>query len=79
MEFIPVQVECHSGYKANEYPKKFIWDPVEFEILEILDRWYEGHDTSDSQTINYFKVKTNLKGSFLLKHELENDRWFLVI
>jgi hypothetical protein len=79
MELIPIKVECHSGYKADEYPRKFIWDHTEFEILEIIDRWYEAYDKSRSQPVNYFKVKTELKGSFLLKHEVDNDRWFLVV
>jgi hypothetical protein len=79
MELIPVMVECHSGYKADEYPKNFRWDNVEFEIIEIIDRWYESYNKSTSNAVNYFKVKTNLLGSLLLKHEVVNDRWFLVV
>jgi len=79
MELIPIIVECHSGYKADEYPKKFRWDDVEFEIIEIIDRWYESYDKSTPYAVNYFKVKTNLQGSFLLKHEVANERWFLVV
>lgn len=79
MELIPIQVECHAGYKADEYPRKFKWDQTEFEITEILDRWYDGYASSTDQRIHYFRVKTDLKGSFLLKQEIENDRWFLVV
>jgi len=79
MDLIPVKVECHSGYKADEYPKKFIWDRIEFDIIEIIDRWYEAYNKSSSQTINYYKIKTDLAGSFLLRHETENDRWYLVV
>jgi len=79
MELISIQVECHAGFKADEYPRKFTWDQVEFEISEILDRWYEGYASSTDQNIHYFRVKTDLKGSFLLKHEIKNDRWFLVV
>lgn len=79
MELILIQVECHAGYKADEYPRKFTWDHIEFEITEILDRWYEGYASSTEPTIHYFRVKTHLKGSFLLKHEIKNDRWFLVV
>ena len=77
MELIPIKVECHSGYKADEYPKTFVWDNIEFEIVEIIDCWYEAYNKSDSRTINYYKVKTNLAGSYMLKHEKESDRWFL--
>jgi hypothetical protein len=79
MEFIPVNVDCYSGYKADEYPRKFIWDHIDFEIIGIIDRWYEGYRNSARQTVHYFKVKTELKGCFLLKHEMEKDRWFLVV
>lgn len=79
MELIPIQVECHAGYKADEYPRKFTWDRSEFEIKEILDRWYEGYNNTSSNTVNYYRVKTDLKGSFLLKHEIKNDQWFLVV
>lgn len=78
MELIPVKVECHSGYKADEYPKRFIWDHSEFEIIEIIDRWYDGYQKSNSRSADYFRVKSEIKGTFLLKHEIENDRWFLV-
>ena len=79
MEFIPIKVESHSGYKADEYPRRFIWDHNEFEIIKIIDRWYEGYHKSAPKAVNYFKVKTDLKGSFLLKHDIRNDRWFLVV
>ena len=39
---IPIEVECHSGYKADEYPKCFYRDDEKFEIKEISDRWYQG-------------------------------------
>ena len=39
---IPIEVECHSGYKADEYPKCFYLDDEKFEIKEISDRWYQG-------------------------------------
>ena len=85
MELIPVKVECHSGFKADEYPRKFTWDQVEFEITDIIDRWYEGYNSPASPAshaspaVNYYKVKTDLKGSFLLKHELGDDKWYLVV
>ena len=79
MEQIPIKVECYSGYKADESPRSFIWDDIEFEIVEIIDRWYEAYDKSATQGINYYNVKTNLIGTFMLKHELDHDRWFLVI
>ncbi len=79
MELIPINVACHSGFKADEYPKSFTWDHIEFEIVEIIDRWYESYYKSTSKNVNYYKVKTKLAGYYMLKHEKENDRWFLVV
>jgi hypothetical protein len=36
-ELIPIEVECHSGYKADEYPKCFYWDNNRFEIQQVTD------------------------------------------
>lgn len=79
MELIPINVACHSGFKADEYPKSFTWDHIEFEIVEIIDRWYESYYKSTSKNVTYYKVKTKLAGYYMLKHEKENDRWFLVV
>ena len=79
MELIPIKVECHSGDKADDYPKNFVWDKIEFKIVEIIDRWYEAYYKSTTRTVNYIKVKTNLVGSYLLKHDTEINSWFLVV
>ncbi len=77
MELIPIKVECHSAFKADEYPKNFVWNNVEFKIVEIIDCWHEAYNISTSQTVDYYKVKTNLAGRYMLKHEIESDKWFL--
>lgn len=78
MNLIPVKVECHSGYKADEYPICFYWQNVKYEISEIADRWYQVQATPNWPVANYFKVKTNGKQEFILKYEMDGDRWFLV-
>ena len=79
MEQIPVKVECYSGYKADESPRSFFWNDIEFEIVEIIDRWHEAYNKPVTKGISYYKVKTNLVGSYMLKHELDHDCWFLVV
>ncbi len=76
---ISIRVECYSGYKANEYPRRFYWDDTLFEIKEILDRWYQGDANPEFPTADYYKVQTASSGQFILKHELKNDKWFLVV
>lgn len=79
MELMLIEVRCHSGYKADEYPKSFIWYEKEFEIIEIMDRWYQGDRNPEVPTADYFKVKVNDGTIFLIKHDLAEDIWSLVI
>jgi hypothetical protein len=72
------QVECHSGYKANEYPVAFIALGRRWEISEIVDRWYEGGIKPDSPVVNYFKVKTNEGSLFILRYDTHADVWSVV-
>jgi hypothetical protein len=76
-EMIPIEVECHSGYKADEYPTCFYWNEERYDILEITDRWYQGERDPAWPVSNYFKVDTGSGGPFIIKHELGKDRWFL--
>jgi hypothetical protein len=73
--FEPIQVECYSGYKANERPIAFIFQDRRLEILEILDHWYEGGIESDTPVVNYFKVKTDDKSVFILRYVVHSDEW----
>ena len=77
-DMVPVRVECHSGYRADEYPKCLILHEERYEILEILDRWYQAESGPEWPVSDYFKVNTDRGGPYLLKHELENDRWYLM-
>ncbi|UCG28253.1 MAG: hypothetical protein JSV24_02515 [Bacteroidales bacterium] len=76
-ELIPIKVECHSGYKADEYPKCFYWNNVRFKITEIIDRWYQGDRDPELPVSNYFRVTTSCGGSYIIKHDLKNDEWYL--
>ncbi len=78
MNLIPIKVECHSGYKADEYPKYFYWNNEKYEIKEILDRWYQGDRYPEWTYANYFKVNTTCGKQFIVKHKIDNDEWYLI-
>lgn len=78
MSLIPIKVECHSGYKADEYPISFYLENVKIEIKEISDRWYQATPTPDWPVADYFKVCTDCNTNYIIKHELKSDEWFLV-
>ncbi len=75
MNYEKVQVECYSGYKANERPTAFIYRERRYEIAEILDRWYEGGPDSNRIRADYFKVKTVEGDIFLLRYLYLFDAW----
>ncbi len=78
-DLIPIHVECHAGYKADEYPRCFYWDAMRFAIKEIIDRWYEGGRSPDFPEADYFKVRTTDKKVYVLKHLIKKDAWYLWI
>ncbi len=78
-DLIEIKVVCHSGYKADEYPVSFYWDNIRFEIEEIEDRWYQGEQKPEFSAAVYFKVRTTKKKIYILKHEIQRDKWYLWI
>jgi hypothetical protein len=78
MKLIPIKVECHSGYQSDEYPICFYWENIKFDIKEISDRWYQSQPLPDWPVAYYFKVCTVGNKTYLIKHELKSDQWFLV-
>lgn len=63
-------VECHSGYKANERPLSFSLNNRKYAVTELLDQWY-GPDYI------YFKVLTDDENTYILKYDEHSDEWFL--
>ncbi len=64
-----VEVECYSGYKADESPRSFRLGRSTCQVTEILDRWYEPGAT-------YFRVAASDGGIYILRHG-EPDQWDL--
>jgi len=78
-KLIPITVECHSGYKADEYPKYIIRDNNRIEVMQITDRWYQKESTPDFPASDYFKAEMADGNQWLIKHDLDNDKWYLVV
>lgn len=75
---IPIHVECHSGYKADEYPKYFYWNGKKYRILEISERWYQMDCNSEGSAGEYYKVFTACGKQYVLIHCIEVDEWYLL-
>lgn len=78
MFLIPVDVECHAGYKADEAPRAFTWNERRLEIEEVVDRWYEGGLDPARPSSNYFKVRIAGGREYILKQDSASAAWFLV-
>ena len=69
-----LQVECYSGYKADERPLRFSFaDNPEghvFEVREVLDQWY-------GLGYQCFKVLADDGNFYILRHQQAEDTWVL--
>lgn len=70
-------MECYAGYKGEESPRAFVHLARRYEILEILDRWYEGGLDPKALRHDYFRVKTREAETFLLRHTPRYQSWTL--
>jgi hypothetical protein len=77
--YTEIDVECYSGFKANERPVAFTYQGQRLEIQEIIDRWYEGDLDSSRPVIDYFKVKAADGKVYFLRYQSELDAWSLCI
>jgi hypothetical protein len=74
-----VDVECYSGYKADEHPVSFSFNGFRFRIEEIIDRWHQAYSEPGSTAAEYFKVRTSDNKQYILKHEINPGRWYIRI
>jgi uncharacterized protein (UPF0128 family) len=62
MTEMQVEVDCYSGYKADERPVRFRLDGHEYQVEELLDQWYGQHDL-------FFKVRADDGNLYILGYE----------
>jgi hypothetical protein len=75
MQWDQISVECYSGYKANERPVAFTFQERRWEVVEIVDRWYEGVIETGQSEVDYFKVRTTEGNIVLLRYLSLFDSW----
>lgn len=76
--FVSIEVETYSGYKADERPVAFVHQGRRHEIVDILDRWYQGGRSPRDQTLDYFKVRTTDDSVFILRYNPLFQSWSLL-
>ena len=66
-----ITVQTYAGYKGDERPVSFSREGRNFQIMEIVDRWYDPDHSS-------FKVIADDGKTYLLRHDMNADGWELV-
>jgi hypothetical protein len=72
-------VECYHGYKGDEKPLSFIYQNRQWQIIDIIDRWYEGGMDYRQPIKNYFKVVSKEGKIFLLCFNPKLNSWSVQI
>jgi len=68
-----LEVECHSGHKADERPARFRLDGRQYVVKEVLDQWY------DPEGISY-RVRAGDGNLYILRQRTStpSGEWDLV-
>lgn len=69
---LAVIVECYSGYRGEESPRRFFMGDKAVEINEILDRWLD-------PAHRYFKVRGEDNAVYILRYDVKAGRWEMVM
>lgn len=69
---IGVRVECYSGYKGEETPRRFYFGKRKIEVTEELDRWLDPDH-------RYFKVRGSDGSVHILRHDTGTLVWELTM
>lgn len=73
----PIQAECHSGFKADQEPRRFLWRDHWIAVTTVVDRWHQVQSLPEWPRADYFRIQGDDGLTHLLKHDLESDEWFI--
>lgn len=71
MAEIGVRVDCYSGYRGEQEPRRLQFGSRPIAVAEILDRWL-GPDH------RYFKLLGSDGDTYILRHDVVTHGWTLV-
>jgi hypothetical protein len=65
-------VEAFAGYKGEKTPRSFTLEGTMLRVEHVVDRWY-------SDTHSYFRVNASDGHRYVLRLDLDEDCWELVM
>jgi hypothetical protein len=67
-----LRVECYSGYRGEETPRRFHIRDRCIEVREVLDRWL-------APDHRYFKLLGSDNAVYILRHDVSTLAWELTM
>ncbi len=74
-----IEVECYAGYKGDEIPRAFFRDGRRVEVVEVMDRWYEGGISRGAVQQDYYRVLTGEGDVALIRYNHVFERWSIML
>lgn len=65
-----IRVDCYSGYRGEETPRRFWLEERLIEVKEVVDRWLDPEH-------RYFKVLGDDNSTYILRHDSTAFVWEL--
>lgn len=72
MDSSHLAVDAYAGYKGEETPRSFTLEGRKLHVSAVVDRWY-------SETHSYFRVHASDGQCYVLRFDLDEDCWELVM
>jgi hypothetical protein len=67
-----IRVECYAGYKAEETPRRLIFDDRTIDVADVIDQWL-------APDHRYFKLRGADGATYIIRHDVAAERWELVM
>jgi len=78
IRYVRIQVESYSGYRSDETPRSFLWNNRRYEIVEIIDRWYQASRDPAVPPFDYFKVRAADALPYIIRLDRRSSSWYLM-
>lgn len=67
-----LHVESYAGYKGEPTPRAFVHGGCRREVRRLVETWYTDHHC-------YFRVEASDAHRYVIRYEMDRNRWELVM
>ena len=67
-----IRVECYSGYKGEETPRRLIIGEQVIGVVKVLDQWL-------APDHRYFKVEGDDGSMYIVRHDMTSLQWDITL